>query len=123
MDKTPEGLRAEIHKVLAGMHVTIDGKISDSHKRWFDYYEERFEALLTKELQRERDRILAALPQKRTLIEPVTKRVVTERGDKVGIDLDVDRNGSLIFIQDNGFNMALDQVTKAINNKEGGENE
>lgn len=38
-----------------------------------------------------------------TLFEPVTRREVF-MGDKVGIDLDADVKGSLIFIQDNGKN-------------------
>ena len=50
---------------------------------------------------------------KRELVEPVTKRTVTD-GDKVGIDLDVDLKGSLKFIQDNGYNQAIEDISKAL---------
>src|SRR6187549_2774553 len=51
------------------------------------------------------DKLLGELPEKRKLIEPVTKREVGDN-DRVGIDLDADTKGSLVFIQDNGFNSA-----------------
>lgn len=55
-------------------------------------------------------KFMEMLPGKRKLIEPVTKRPVTEIGDKVGIDLDADIKGSLKFIQDNGYNQALSDM-------------
>lgn len=58
--------------------------------------------------------LLDLLPEKRKLIEPVTKRLVNNIGDKVGIDLEADTRGSLKFIQDNGFNQAIDQLRQAI---------
>lgn len=68
-------------------------------------------------LAAERQAIKAAV-EKRELVEPVTHRIVTEVGDKVGIDLDADLKGSLKFIQDNGFNMALDQFHKIIEERD-----
>jgi hypothetical protein len=50
-----------------------------------------------------------AIPEKRKLFEPVTKRPVGP-GGKAMIDLLADREGSLIFIQDNGYNQAIDDL-------------
>ena len=57
---------------------------------------------LTKEL------VAEAKPEKRELIEPVTGKPVS-RGDKVTFDVEADPRGSLIFVQNNGYNMALNQ--------------
>lgn len=54
--------------------------------------------------------------EKRQLVEPVTKREVTD-GDIAGIDLDADPKGSLKFIQDNGYNQALLEVKALLNKK------
>lgn len=62
---------------------------------------------------KERAEILALIPDNRELYEPVTQRMVAS-GDKVGIDLEVDPRGSLKFVQDNGYNQALNQVRSAI---------
>lgn len=55
-----------------------------------------------------------SMPEKRKLFEPVTKRPVNNIGDKVWIDIDADLKGSLAFIQDNGYNQAIDTVTALI---------
>lgn len=60
------------------------------------------------------DTLLEAMPEKRELFEPVTKRPVHDIGEKVGIDLDADTKGSLKFIQDNGYNQALTEVETII---------
>lgn len=75
---------------------------------------EAYDTLFHSQLDLYRQELLEEIEgKKRKLIEPVTKRVVADIGDKVGIDLDADTKGSLVFIQDNGFNQALDEV-KAI---------
>lgn len=56
------------------------------------------------------------LPEKRKLIEPVTNREVSDN-DKVGIDLDVDTRGSLVFIQNNGFNQAIQEMKDILEGK------
>ena len=52
--------------------------------------------------------VAEAKPEKRELIEPVTGKPVS-RGDKVTFDVEADPRGSLIFVQNNGYNMALNQ--------------
>lgn len=52
--------------------------------------------------------VAEAKPDKRELIEPVTGKPVS-RGDKVTVDVEADPRGSLIFAQNNGYNMALNQ--------------
>lgn len=72
------------------------------------------EALLATQRNNLLAEILEELPEKRKLVEPVTKRPVDNLGDKVEIDVDADMRGSLIFVQDNGFNQALDEITALI---------
>lgn len=69
--------------------------------------EEAFEAFAT---------FLERVPgvAKRDLVEPVTKRPVKHVGDKVGIDLEADLHGSLKFIQDDGYNQAIDCYDEAL---------
>ena len=57
---------------------------------------------LTKEM------VAEAKPDNRELIEPITGKPVS-RGDKVTFDVEADPRGSLIFVQNNGYNMALNQ--------------
>lgn len=57
--------------------------------------------------------MVAAKPEKRELAEPVTGRPVSY-GDKVTVDVEADPKGSLIFVQNNGFNMALNQYEQNI---------
>ena len=52
--------------------------------------------------------VVEAKPEKRELIEPVTGESVSS-GDKVTVDVEADPRGSLIFVQNNGYNMGLDQ--------------
>lgn len=40
-------LREQIHNILAGMHLSVDGKMSESDKSWYEYYERRFLALIS----------------------------------------------------------------------------
>lgn len=49
----------------------------------------------------------------RELYEPVTKRVV-KPDDKAMIDLAKDQRGSLVFIQDNGYNQACAELRQSI---------
>lgn len=53
--------------------------------------------------------ITERMPKKLELFEPVTKRLVGD-GDGVTVDLGVDVDGSLMFVQNNGFNVALSEV-------------
>lgn len=97
MTDAPEGLREEV------LFYVSQAKTLGSN---------RADAELTDEilaLYRQQLEGVKAAAKKRELFEPVTNRLVSD-GDKVGIDLEADQRGSLKFIQDNGYNMAVDDV-------------
>ncbi len=53
------------------------------------------------------------LPKNRKLYEPVTKREVG-RGGSAMMDLGKDQKGTLVFVQDNGYNQAADEARAAL---------
>jgi hypothetical protein len=83
---------------------------------------DRFEPILDeiiyviqRDRSRLRDELLAATPEKRTLYEPVTKKEIGP-GESGMMDLNKDQRGTLVFVQDNGYNQAVDDIVAAITN-------
>lgn len=62
-----EGKREAIRNILAGMHVSVDGKMSDSTRRWYEHYEVRFMALLHQYRLQVLDEVGARGPKDRPL--------------------------------------------------------
>jgi hypothetical protein len=111
--QTPEQrLEAAIDTALLDFNNFL---VWESQQDWQDDYDRK--ANRKNSQDRAKAAILAAVtaelralvPEKRRLFEPATKREVLP-GGKAMIDLSADKKGSLMFIQDNGFNQAIDKI-------------
>lgn len=98
-----------LNEILHELRVELRPLVDQNGRKWADeqYIAGKAEAKqaitsLIKEL------VAEAKPEKRELIEPVTGEPVSS-GDKVTVDVEADPRGSLIFVQNNGYNMALNQ--------------
>lgn len=78
-----------------------------------DIWHENIKVVIAQHDAALKQKLLEALP-KRDLFEPITKRKVAAVNDLVRIDVDADRKGSLVFVQDNGYNQAIDKVLEVI---------
>jgi hypothetical protein len=97
------------------------------HETLHEYLLHRGSSVATLDLVNELEAAIAAAireaaPEKRKLYEPVTKHEVKE-GGAATIDLLMDKKGSLIFIQDNGYNQAIDEYTASLTARLGIEKE